>query len=266
MFPSNPCFVLALLAVSFFGNFLVSVDGKCAIEPDDVGHVDWRSKKKTIGKNAFKNCKELVTISIPPGVKSIDNTAFVKSGLDLTELQKCDCDTPAPPLYCPAPPLYYFKGPGKLAPQAEGEGVLLTAPPTDYTLQFTINLKSISQDWTNIITLTDRGEAAPDYRYGSRVPSVFFYPKTTQIYAFPQVNDMLEPPQHPGIYSEPLELNKNYAVIIKVVGATATISINSIIQYTRTVGPRSPLNYVYFYVGEPWSKSADAVISEITYG
>mmetsp|Transcript_7531 Transcript_7531/g.8630 ORF Transcript_7531/g.8630 Transcript_7531/m.8630 type:complete len:206 (+) Transcript_7531:62-679(+) len=86
MFPSNPRFVLAFFAVSSFGNFLVSVDGKCKIEPVD-GHVDWPSKKKTIKKNAFKKCKELRTISISPEVESIHNTAFYKSGLDLTELQ-----------------------------------------------------------------------------------------------------------------------------------------------------------------------------------
>jgi len=56
MFPSNPCFVLALLAVSSFGNFLVFVDGRCKIEPVD-GHVNWPSNKKKIKKMLSKTVR-----------------------------------------------------------------------------------------------------------------------------------------------------------------------------------------------------------------
>jgi len=255
MFPSNPCFVLALLAVSSCGNFLVSVDGKCAIEPVD-GHVNWPSKKKKIRKRAFKNCKELVTICIPPEVESIHNTAFVQSGLDLTKLYEVPCDADPSPLFS-------FKGPQQIVKSVEGEpAAVLAAPPTDYFLQFTIELKSTYEYWTNIITLTDDGQAYPDYLYGQLVPGVFVSPGTTQIVAYygDDENGQL------GIYSQSLELNKKSTVLIKVYGTTVTISVNGVIDNSRTVGPRAQLNDVSLYIGDPWNYPADAIVSDISFG
>jgi len=257
MFPSNPRFVLALLAVCSYGNFLVSVDGKkCKIKPVD-GHVDWPSKKKNIGKNAFKNCKELVTISIPPTVKSIDNTAFVKSGLDLTDLTKSDVDSPS---------LFSLKGPLQIERSEEGEPkAVLAVTPSDYTLKFTIELKSINDDWTSIIHLTNGGWAPPDFPYGTRVPGVFVYPGTTKIVAFVQYDDDLTLVQT-AIHSQPLEFNKKYTVIIKVDNATAGISINGRTENTATIGPRTPPNNVDVYIGSPWWAPADAIVSDIFFG
>lgn len=267
MFLPNPHFVLALLAASSFGNFLVSVDGKCKIEPVD-GHVNWPSTRKKIKKNDFKKCKELVTICIPPEVESIHNTAFVKSGLDLTKLYEVPC-------YTDPPILFSFKGPLQIEERSvEGEpAAVLTAPPTDYSLQFTIELKSIPEcipdlfeeegivgEFASIILLTNNGREYVG-AYGQLVPGVYILADTTEIwvgYGDDQNGARI-------LKTQPLELNKEYTVLIKVYGTTATIIVNGYTADTQPVGLRSQLNDVELYLGDPYHITADVILSDITF-
>eukprot|EP00588_Corethron_pennatum_P000365 CAMPEP_0194285316 /NCGR_PEP_ID=MMETSP0169-20130528/29912_1 /TAXON_ID=218684 /ORGANISM="Corethron pennatum, Strain L29A3" /LENGTH=444 /DNA_ID=CAMNT_0039031409 /DNA_START=23 /DNA_END=1357 /DNA_ORIENTATION=+ len=72
--------ITGLLAVS------VPVDGKCFKKPDGNGHVNWPKQKTQILSKMFKSCKTLKTIGIPFEVEFIHDSAFYKSGLDLSEL------------------------------------------------------------------------------------------------------------------------------------------------------------------------------------
>jgi len=252
----TPFVVLALLVVSFFGNFLLgSFDGRCEIEPID-GHVDWPSKKKKIGRKAFKKCKKLRSICIPSEVESIHNTAFHKSGLDLTKLYKVPCNAGPPPLF-------NLKGPLQIERSVEGEpAAVLAAIPTDYTLEFTIELKSIPDNWGSIITLTAGGWVYPDYLYGTMVPRVFVSPGSTEIVVFCQDDEN----GYGYGFFQSLELNKKSTVLIKVYETTATISVNGVIEDTQTVGTHSQLNNVELYIGDPWYEPANAIVSDISFG
>jgi len=241
--------VSSLIISSLFVK-IAHVDGKCKIDPVD-GHVDWPSNKKTIPKNAFRNCKLLRTISIPPEVKSIHNTAFSKSGLDLSELLNCVVDPS---------PLLFLKGPRKIERSVAGEpAVVLADPPIDYVLKFDIKLKGISDGWSSVILLTTDEGSSPSY--GRFVPGIYVEYGTTRIVAYfgDDENGQL------GIYSQSLELNKKSTVIIKVYGATVTISVNGIIESTRPIGTRSQLSDVKLYIGDPSAEPANAIISNISF-
>ena len=197
-----------------------------------------------------------MTICIPPEVESIHNTAFYKSGLDLTKLYEVPCDADPSPLFS-------FKGPQQIERSVEGEpSVVLAAPPTNYFLEFTINLKSISDGWANIITLTNDGWAYPDYNYGQWVPSVDVLYDTTELVVYYGDNEY----GALGMFSQPLELNMETTVLIEVYETTVTISINGGIEETGFVGPRSQLYDVEFYIGDPWNVPADAIVSDISFG
>jgi len=176
--------------------------------------------------------------------------------------------TPANCIVVDPPPLFSFKGPQQIEKSVDGEpAAVLSAPPTDYFLQFTIELKSISEYRTNIITLTNDGplhdgQVFPDYFYGQLVPGVFVSPGTTQIVA--RYGD--DENGHRSLYAQPLELNKKSTVLIKVYGTTATISVNGVIDNSQTVGPRAQLNNVELYIGDPWNYPADAIVSDISVG
>merc|ERR1719469_451373 len=75
---------LASLIAALIGT--VPVHGKCYKKPDVNGHVNWPKQKLAIQKNMFKSCKKLKTIHLSPKVVFVDDSAFVKSGLNLVEL------------------------------------------------------------------------------------------------------------------------------------------------------------------------------------
>jgi len=213
------------------------------------GHVDWPSNKKTIPKNAFRNCKLLRTISIPPEVTSIHNTAFSKSGLDLSELLNCVVDPS---------PLLFLKGPRKIERSVAGEpAVVLADPPIDYVLKFDIKLKGNSDDFSSVILLTtDDGSSQS---YGRSVPGIYV---VNESYLSVEIDDDVG---GIGLYPQSLELNKKSSVVIKVYGSTASISVNGVIGDTSFIRTRSQLSNVKFYIGDPSVEPANAIISNISF-
>jgi len=70
MFFSRLAPVITLLAGS------VPAHGRCLFEPDDNGHVEWPTNKRTVPTNAFRDCAELISINLNLGVKRINKNAF----------------------------------------------------------------------------------------------------------------------------------------------------------------------------------------------
>mmetsp|Transcript_33744 Transcript_33744/g.66680 ORF Transcript_33744/g.66680 Transcript_33744/m.66680 type:complete len:506 (+) Transcript_33744:52-1569(+) len=64
----------------------VSVHGRCHIQPDIDGHVEWPADKPEIPEHAFRGCKKLKSINIPPEVKFIHDTAFYRTKINLLEV------------------------------------------------------------------------------------------------------------------------------------------------------------------------------------
>jgi len=64
----------------------VSVHGKCHIQPDIDGHVEWPADKPEIPEHAFRGCKKLKSINIPPEVQFIHDTAFYRTKINLLEV------------------------------------------------------------------------------------------------------------------------------------------------------------------------------------
>eukprot|EP00588_Corethron_pennatum_P034364 CAMPEP_0194346482 /NCGR_PEP_ID=MMETSP0171-20130528/105451_1 /TAXON_ID=218684 /ORGANISM="Corethron pennatum, Strain L29A3" /LENGTH=585 /DNA_ID=CAMNT_0039113613 /DNA_START=243 /DNA_END=2000 /DNA_ORIENTATION=+ len=64
----------------------VSVHGRCHIQPDIDGHVEWPADKPEIPEHAFRGCKKLKSINIPPEVQFIHDTAFYRTKINLLEV------------------------------------------------------------------------------------------------------------------------------------------------------------------------------------
>jgi len=73
-----------VIAVLLAGS--VPVHSRCYFEPDKNGHVDWPADQRKIPKKAFRNCKRLKTINIPPEVYFVHDSAFLWSALNLLEV------------------------------------------------------------------------------------------------------------------------------------------------------------------------------------
>jgi len=163
----------------------------------------------------------------------------------------------------PDPPLFDFKGPLQIERSVKGEpAAVLAAPPTDYTLKFVIEPKGIiDETWSSIIYLTTGDWYYPGYPYGTAVPTVLMRFGTTNVWAYIGHGEN----GFEALISKSLEVDKKSKVVIEVYGTTATISVNGVIEDETTIGTRSQLNDVKFYIGSPFENPANAIVSDVIF-
>ena len=161
------------------------------------------------------------------------------------------------PIVLISSPTISFSGSQQITKSAEGKpDAVVVAPPTDYSLKFTIEPKGVVSSWGSIIHFSTGGNCC---EYGKRVPGIWFSPGSTKVLVSIGDNSRIN---HQSIKN--LAINKKHDIEVRVLGSVCTVYLNRVVAAKKTIGSRSQLDKVDVYIGDPWHKAANAVISDIS--
>lgn len=133
-------------------------------------------------------------------------------------------------------------------------------PKGDYTLSFTITMRSTVGNWGNILHVTNTGQNCCNF--GDRAPAIWTWPgKTTLHFVFGDAGDgnwhILE--------TAPLPIGRPVNVSITAKGPSVTATVGSEI-YRLTQPTRRPTGNNYtVYMADPWHEPANAAIDDFQY-
>jgi len=163
--------------------------------------------------------------------------------------------------FCDQRTFFTFNGPKQITSASNvGDFTDLVAkPPMDYVLRFTIKPTGVSNNGSNIMHFTTGGPTC--CTWGSEGLEVFFWTNNSISVRIKTSTGSATINTNNG-----LTLNTDYDVKIHVVGTLTTISIDGVVYSTVTTAVRSQLSDVQVYISDPWTISADAIISNVYFG
>jgi len=159
----------------------------------------------------------------------------------------------------PIETVYFFGGSKRITQSVDGQpDAVVINPPTDYSLKFTIEPKDVIDSSGSIIHFTTGGNGG---RY-SLWPAIFLYAHTTKMQVY--TGDNYKDDRYHDLPYQ-LELHKKHSIEVHVYGTKSSIYVNGNLAAQMTIGPRVQLDQVNVYIGDPWHKPANAVISDISF-